>query len=413
MAASSDNLIVGLDVGSSKIAMMAAERTADGNLSYVNGAYRLAFGVRNGIVVDIADTAACIEGALSDLEERLGRRVTSVCVGVGGPHVQGQRTRGGMAPMGRDILPEDVARAVAEARAALALNEKREIIHEIPRAYVVDGQTGIHDPQGMAGYELEVEVHYATGVSTIITNLVKCIGQARLTPTMLVAAPLAAGEAVRPPDERIACVAVADIGAETTNLVVYADGIVWSAVALPMGGADITRDIASQLKLPWSAAEDLKHRYGACGAEHADEYELVELPSSSGLDGFLPRAELSAIIHKRAKVIAQTIARQLHDARHAGLDPESLILTGGSADLPGLDDVLMHACEAPVSRGVPRGIRGLPTGLSRPLFATAAGLVLWQAHYAPYGAGRASGRRFASLPGLVAGMKKLFSVVLP
>lgn len=413
MAASPDNLIVGLDIGSSKIAMVAAERTADGNLSYVNGAYRLTYGVRNGNVVDIADTAACVEGALSDLEERVGRRITSVCVGVGGPHVQGQRTRGSVAPMGRDILPEDVARAIADARAALALDEKREIIHEIPRAYMVDGQIGIHDPQGMAGYELEVEVHYATGVSTIITNLVKCIGQAHLTPTMLVAAPLAAGEAVRPLDEHMACVVVADVGAETTNLVIYADGVVWSTAALPMGGSDITRDIASQLKLPWAAAEDLKLHYGDCGAEGADEYELVELPPSSGLDGYLPRAELAAVIRKRAKILAQAIARHLHDARQAGLDPEVLILTGGGADLSGVDDVLMRACEAPVIRGVPRGIRGLPAGLARPIFATAAGLVLWYAHYAPYGASRASSRRFAPFPGLVAGMKRLFSVVLP
>lgn len=412
MAASPDPLIVGLDVGSSKIAMIAAERDADGTLNYVNGSYRLSYGVRNGIVVDIADTAACIEGALSDLEERVGRRITNVCVAVGGPHVQGQRTRGGMAPIGRDITDEDVARAIGDARAALSLPENREIIHEIPRAYIVDGQPGVHDPHGMAGYELEVEVSYATGATTTISNLAKCVGQAGLTPDMLVAAPLASAEAVRPRDERAACIAIADIGAETTCLAIYTDNAIWSSAILPMGGASITRDIASQLKLPWAAAEDLKQRYGQC-TPGANEYELVELPPSAGFDGFVPRSELTAIIRKRGEVLAQAVAQHLHDARGADLDPETLVLTGGSADLLGLDDLLMGACQVPVTRGVPRGLRGLPTGLERPIFATAAGLVLWYAHYAPYGDGVAAGRRFAPFPGLVAGMKKLFRVVLP
>ena len=413
MAASPDNLIVGLDVGSSKIAMIAAERDGEGNLCYVNGSYRLTYGVRNGIVVDIADAAACIEGALSDLEERVGRRITTVCAAVGGPHVQGQRMRGKMAPMGRDIIEEDIVRAIGDARASLSLPENREIIQEIPRAYIVDGQPGVHDPHGMASYELEVEVCYATGVSTTISNLAKCIGQARLTPDMLVAAPLAAAEAVRPVDERGGCVAVADIGAETTSIVVYADDAVWSSAVLPMGGADITREIASQLRLPWAVAEDLKLRYGQCGATRADDYELVELPPSAGNEGYVPRAELTAISRKRGEVLAQAVAQHLHEARAADLDPEVLIAAGGSADLPGLDELLMSACQVPVTRGVPRGLRGLPGGLERPIFATAAGLVLWYAHYAPGSGGFASSRRFAPLPGLVAGMKKLFRVMLP
>lgn len=413
MAASSDSLIVGLDVGSSKIAMIAAERDGEGNLCYINGSYRLTYGVRNGIVVDIGDASACIEGALSDLEERVGRRITTVCAAVGGPHVQGQRTRGKMAPMGRDITEEDVVRAIGDARASLSLPENREIIHEIPRAYIVDGQPGVHDPHGMAGYELEVEVFYVTGVSTTISNLAKCVGQARLTPDMLVAAPLAAAEAVRPLDDHGGCVAVADIGAETTSLVVYADGAIWHTAVLPLGGADITRDIASQLKLSWAAAEDLKLRYGQCGATHADEYELVELPRSAGFEGYVPRAELSAIIRKRGEVLAQSVARQLHEARAADLDPEVLIATGGGADLAGLDDVLMSACQVPVTRGVPRGIRGLPGGLERPIFATAAGLVLWYGHYAQAGYGSATGRRFAHVPGFVARVQRLFRVMLP
>lgn len=413
MAATPDTLIAGLDIGSSKVTAIAVDYDSDGNVHYVGGAFRPSAGVRNGIIVDIGEASACVEAVIYELEERCGRRITSACIAVSGPHVQGHLARGTITPMGGEIKHEDVTQAIALARQSLTVHQNGEIIHEIPRAYRVDGQPGVHDPHGMAGYELEVEVHYATGISTTISNLLKCVTGARIEPAMLVAAPLAAGEAVRVVDERAECVVVADVGAETTDVAIYADGSLWWSAVLTGGGAEITREIVSQLKLPWAAAEELKQRYGQCGMRRVEEYELVDLPPSAGFDGFLPRAELTRVITRRAEQQARALAEQLAGLREQGLIPEALILTGGGSELAGLDDVLMRALEMPVYRATPRGIEGLPPALGRPAFATVAGLTLWCARYAPLAEGTASNRRIWQRLGLRAGMRKLLRVVMP
>ena len=184
MGASPEHVIVGLDVGTTKVAAVAAEQRPDGGLTYLDGTYVDASGVRNGIVVDLQEAAASIEAAMYDLEDRCGRRLNNAVVGVGGPHVCGRNARGTgvIHPVGREITQDDVSRAIGAAREEMELNENREILHEIPRAYIVDGQSGVRDPHGMLGSQLEVEVHYATGVATTIANLLKCVRQARVRP---------------------------------------------------------------------------------------------------------------------------------------------------------------------------------------------------------------------------------------
>lgn len=414
MGGSPESFIVGLDVGTTRVAAVAAERHADGGLTYLDGTSVDAAGVRNGIIVDIQEAAESIEAALCDLEDRCGRRLTSVCVGVGGPHVSGHNARGSslILPVGREITHEDVSRAIAAAREALPIPENRDIIHEIPRAYLVDGQPGVRDPHGMLGAELEVEVHYTTGVSTTIANLLKCVRLARVTPAMLAAAPLAAGEAVRGAYEDVACLAVADIGAETTGLVVYADGAVWSSDVLPVGGASISKDIAAQLKIPVAAAEDVKRRYGQCSPHGIEEFELVDLPPSAGIDALLPRMELADIIRTRTYSLADALCPRLEEARKAGVEPDLLVLTGGGAELPGLDELLMVALEVPVRRGTPASERNMPSWLERPELTTAAGLALWYARYVP-GDDLAHAGGFSALRHLKRGVKGVFRKLLP
>lgn len=413
MAASPETLIAGLDIGSSKVAAVAVECDADGTVHYIAGAFRPSAGVRNGIVVDIGEATACVEAVIYELEERCGRRIGKVCVAVSGPHVQGQLARGTLTPMGREISDEDVAQAIALARQSLVVQQNGEIIHEIPRSYSVDGQAGVHDPHGMAGYELEVEVHYAMGMSTTISNLMKCVTGARIEPAMMVAAPLAAGEAARAAEQRAECVAVADIGAETTDLAIYVDGSIWWSTVLTSGGAEITREIKSEFKLPWTAAEDLKLRYGQCDSRQVGEYELVDMPPSSGEDGFLPRAELTRVIVGRVERQAQLLAQHVAELREQGLFPDALILTGGASELPGLDEVYAQALEVPVYRADPSGVEGLPPALRRPAFATVTGLALWYARYASAGEQAAPSRRLWQRLALRTGMRKLLRVVMP
>ena len=407
-------LIAGLDVGSRTITILVVAREADGLPRYVEALRLPSAGMRAGVVVSLGELSESIERAIFEVEERVGRRITSVCVGVGGAHLAGQNLRGvaTITPLGREIASEDVARAIASARSGLHLEENRELLHVIPRAYMVDEQVGVQDPRGMAAHELEVEVHYTTAAATTLQNLLKCVRQARLVPELAVAAPLAAGEAVREAYDSADCLAVADVGAETTNLAVYVAGSIWLTDVLPVGGDAVTRAIGTQLKLPFAAAEDLKLGYGDCDSAHADEFALVELPPSAGVEALLPRSELVRIIQECAQSLADALGRRFTEMSRAGVTPDVLALTGGGADLAGLDTLLMHALDLPVHRAVPQGIRGLPPVVESPAYATAAGLALWHARSLERESEGAQ-RRTGTLPGFMTGMRRVLRTLAP
>lgn len=414
MGATLEDTFIGLDVGSSKIAAVMAERAQDGHVRFVDAILSESHGVRNGIVVDIPEAATCIESAIAALEERSGRRVGHVCLSIGGPQIEGVNGRGRVAilPAGREIIYSDVQSALAAAADSVTLPENRTILHEIPRAYTIDGQAGVRDPQGMHGYELAVEVHYATGLSTAVANLVKCVREARLETDAFVAAPLAAGEVARAAYETTEPFAVADVGAETIDFALYTGGTIWMSQTAPVGGVDISREIATQFKLGLRAAEEIKRRYGAADLATVDEFELVDLPPSAGMDAYVPRAELARVIQERAYALADTLCQPLEDARAAGIEPERLILTGGGSSLPGLAALMTTALEVPVECGVPARMAGLPVWLERPEYTVAAGAVLWYVRCVPYPQANTS-RRLHGVPSFVQGARKLFKAVLP
>lgn len=416
MRAGTEHLIVGLDVGTSKIAVVVATHDDEGNLAYVDGTRTESAGIRNGVIVNMQDATEAIERAIYEVEERSGRRITGACISIGGRHLSSQNTRGGttITPVGREIGHEDIDRAIAAARDNVHPGDNGEILHEIPRAYMVDGQTGVQDPFGMAGFQLDVETHYSIATSTILQNLLKCVRQAHVTPEMVVAAPLAAGEAIRDSYSDAQCLAVVDIGSETTGLTLYVNDAIWHSEVLPIGGTTLTRELGAQLKVPVSAAEELKLRHGHCDPRAVGEYELVDMPQSVAIDAVLPRAEIVRILNESATALGDELGRSIQRARHVGVDPEVVVLTGGGANLAGIDTVLMGLLETPVHRGMPGDIRGLPPVMENPAFATAIGLVHWYARYASPESGKGMSRRLHTLPGnLVTGMKRIFRVVLP
>lgn len=229
MATLSPQLFAGLDVGAATMTAVAVAREPDGRIAYVQSARVESSGVRDGVVVDLATATEAVAYVLYELEDRLNRRLPPLCVGVGGRHVQSLNLRGEteIAPVGREIAPDDIARAIGAARAGLRPGEHRELLHEIPRAYLVDGQVGVRDPRGMAAHDLEVEVHYVSAAATSLRNLLKCVRAARGVPEMVVAAPLAAAEALREAIPGAQCLAIADLGAETINFTILVAGTVW------------------------------------------------------------------------------------------------------------------------------------------------------------------------------------------
>lgn len=418
MSHAPEHYIAGLDVGSSTIALLLAERDEEGGgLRYVAGARVASVGVQNGVIVNVGEATAAIERAASEVEDRIGGHLPPACVGVGGRHLGGQNLRGHLeiTPLGREIVPDDVARAIVAAREGLHVGENREVLHEIPRAYMVDGQAGVHDPHGLAGYALDVEVHYATAAATALHNLLKCVRQAGIDPDLAVAAPLAIGEAVHAGQRAARNLAVVDIGADTANLAIYVNGTVWMTDVLLTAGAAITHAISAQLKIPTAVAEELKLRHGQCYPRAVGEFDLVEMPESAGVEAVIPHAELVRIIQERAYGLADELAERLEDARHAGVEPEELLLTGGGAALPGLEELLRTALELPVYHAATAGIADLPDAPGERDgsgwgWATAAGLAIWYARYA--GPGRRAGGRKRQRA-LAGSWKRLLGVVMP
>ncbi len=412
MAGNEESMIVGLDIGSTKIAALVVGMDPDGGLRYIEAAHPDPEGsIRAGAVTSIPEATNAITHAIYEVEEKIGRRITSACVAVGGRHLASQNVRGSVAitPRGRDIADEDVHRALLAAKGELDLGDNRSVLHEIPRAYMVDGQIGVQDPHGMAGYELEVEVHCVTGATTTLQNVIKCVRQANVQPALVVASPLAAGESVRDAYGDAHALAVLDIGLETSKLVVYVSGAVWLSEVLPMGGLFFTQGVSQWLRLSPTPAEELKLHYGHVDPASVPEGELVDLPPSAGIDAVTPQAEIIGALRERAERFADELHRRLQAMRRSGVDPDALILVGGGANLPGLDGYLMRALDVPAYVGAPSGIRGLPTLLESPDYATVIGLVKYYAHFG-LGHDIPSGARRGRVLG---GLRGIMRVVMP
>src|SRR5262249_55376406 len=265
-------------------------------------------------------------------------------VSMGGRHLASQNVRGAAAitPRGREITNDDVTRAITAARAGLPRGENREVLHEIPRAYLVDGQIGVRDPHGMAGYELEVEVHYTTGAATMVHNVLKCVRQANVRPDLVVATPLAAGEAVRDAYGDATRLGGLDIGEETTRVAVYINDAIWLSEVLRMGGLHFTQAIGARLRLPMPTAEELKIRHGHCDSQRVGETELVDMPEVAGVEALLPRSEVVAALAEQSEAFAEVVSQRLEAIRRSEVVPEALLLVGGGALLPGVEVRLMH-----------------------------------------------------------------------
>ncbi len=323
--------------------------------------------------------------------------------------MRGQNLRGmtGIVSPGGSVTRTDLAHAIGAARATLRLDDNEELVHLLPRNYLLDGQDGIRNPLGMSGLELAVEAHAVTGATATIDNLVRATRKAQIVPDDLVATPLAAVEAVVGRFGEAPSIAVAEIGAETIGLALLNDGAICHSQVLPVGGASITREIALALRLPLHAADVLKCQYGQCDPRRLPDDDLVDLRPLTQIDELLSRRLLAEIIHGRAVELAEALRPPITAALRAGLRPVALVVTGGGAELAGFDQLLMEVLGLPIYQGVPAGIRGLPPTLERPSFAVAAGLVLWGARQ-NRGAGETTATRQPArrVSGLLSGARR-------
>ncbi len=374
-----ERVIVGIDVGTTKICVLVGELDRDGKMNIVGVGTCPSQGLRRGVVVNIEETVTSIAAALDRAERLSGKKITTAYVGIAGNHISSENSKGFVAisPSHRDIMQNDISRAIEVAR-AIAIPANREVIHVIPRGYVVDGQEGIKNPIGMSGFRLEVEAHIITGAVSSIHNLIKCVHKAGVEIEDLVLEPLASSEAVLEDGETDLGVALADIGGGTTDIAVFSDGAIWQSVVLPIGGNLITSDIAIGLRLPFGVAEELKVTYGHCDPATIADDDMIDLAQfMPGTNDLVPRKLLAEIIQARVEELFEMVHEEIKKSGYDGLLPAGLVLTGGTAELPGILELAGQTLDLPARIASPLGLYGLADSISRPAYATAVGLLMW------------------------------------
>lgn len=378
---SRDNIVVALDIGTTKICTLLAEVDSNRQVSVVGVGTTPSAGMRKGVVVDIDEAAHAISRSIEKCERLSGYNIQSAYVGVTGSHITGTNRRGVVAvsPNAQEITIQDVERSKEAARVQSIAND-REIIHVVPRGYTLDGQEGVRDPVGMAGRRLEAEMHIVTGGSTAIRNLVKCVNRAGLQIDDLILQPLASGEAVLGRGERDIGVAVADIGGGTTDVAVFADGAVCYTSAIGVAGNHVTNDLSLGLRAPFSVAEQVKIQHGSACSSAIDPNEVLEIPTYDQDEGELVTRRLVVdIIESRMQEILSLVRAEIRRAGFDGRLPAGVVLVGGSAELPDIRTLGRDVLELPVRVGVPVRAIGLTDTIMRPAYATTIGLLLWAA----------------------------------
>jgi cell division protein FtsA len=395
-----DELIVGLDIGTTKICVVVAERTETG-VDIVGIGTHPSRGLRKGVVVDIDATVDSIKHAVEEAELMADCEITSVYAGIAGGHIRGFNSHGMVAVKECEVSDGDVRRVIDAAK-AVAIPMDREVIHVIPQEFIVDEQDGIREPVGMSGVRLEARIHIVTAAVTSAQNIVKCANKAGLNVIDIVLEPLASAEVTLGPDERDLGVCLADIGGGTTDIAVFADGSIKHTSVLALGGYHISNDIAVGLRTPFEEAERIKKKFGVASARQLASDDVISVPSVGGRrPRQVSRKILCEIIEPRVDEIL-TLARQV--LVKAGLEdqiPAGVVLTGGCAALEGLTELAEEIFEAPVRMGTPSHIGGLQDVVRGPMYATGVGLVLYGASQTRSRAGTRFRIRDASIFGRV------------
>jgi cell division protein FtsA len=373
-----ENIVVGLDIGTTKICAVVGEVTPEG-VDIIGIGTAPSRGLRKGVVINIEATVAGIKKAVEEAELMAGCEIHSVYAGIAGGHIRGFNSHGIVAVKDREVTEADVERVIDAAK-AVAIPVDREVIHILPQEFVIDDQDGIKEPLGMSGVRLEAKVHIVTGNVTSAQNIVKCAQRCALNVSDIVLEQLASSLAVLAEDEKELGVALVDIGGGTTDIAIFHGGAIQHTSVVAIGGQHMTNDIAVGLRTPQEEAEAIKKRWGVASSKMIKPSDVIEVPSIGGRKSReLNRQILGDILEPRVVEIFELVQREIEKMKLTELLASGVVLTGGSTLLPGMVEVAEEVIGLPVRMGVPRHVGGLVDVVKSPIYSTAVGLLMYGA----------------------------------
>ena len=397
-----DKLIVGLDIGTSKVLAIVGELTPTGEVEIIGVGHHPSRGMKKGVVVNIESTVQSIQRAVEEAELMAGCQIHSVYAGIAGSHISSFNSHGIVAIKDKEVGPGDVERVIEAAR-ALAIPADQKVLHILPQEFIIDKQEGIREPIGMSGVRLEAKVHIVTGAVSAAQNIIKCVRRCGLEVDDIILEQLASSISTLTEDEKELGVCLVDIGGGTTDISVFTEGAIRHTAVIPIAGDQVTNDIAVALRTPTQYAEDIKKKYGCALTQLAHRDETIEVPSVGDRPPRkLSRQTLAEVIEPRIEELYSLVQAELRRSGFEDVIGSGLVLTGGSAKMEGVVDLAEEVFHMPVRLGVPQYVGGLKGVVQNPIFATGVGLVL-------YGARCREGKQYVQNPGASVGVKGAWS----
>lgn len=386
-----ENLVVGLDIGTSKVLAIVGDVTPTGEVEIIGVGHHPSRGMKKGVVVNIESTVQSIQRAIEEAELMAGCQIQSVFAGIAGSHIRSINSHGTVAIKDKEVGPGDVDRVIESAR-ALAIPADQKVLHVLPQEFIIDGQEGIREPIGMSGVRLEAKVHIVTGAVSAAQNIVKCVRRCGLEVDDIILEQLASSMAVLTEDEKELGVCMVDIGGGTTDISVFTEGAIRHTAVIPIAGDQVTNDIAVALRTPTANAEEIKKKYGCALTQLATSEESIEVPSVGDRPPRkLARQTLAEVIEPRIEELYGLILAELRRSGFEDVIGSGIVLTGGSSKMEGMIDLAEEVFHMPVRLGIPQGVGGLSGVVHNPIYATGVGLVL-------YGAKARGGSRYGLMP---------------
>jgi len=397
-----DNLVVGLDIGTSKVLAIVGEVTPAGEVEIIGVGHHPSRGMKKGVVVNIESTVQSIQRAVEEAELMAGCQIQSVYAGIAGSHIRSINSHGTVAIKDKEVGPGDVDRVIESAR-ALAIPADQKVLHVLPQEFIIDGQEGIREPIGMSGVRLEAKVHIVTGAVSAAQNIVKCVRRCGLEVDDIILEQLASSMSVLTDDEKELGVCMVDIGGGTTDISVFTEGAIRHTAVIPIAGDQVTNDIAVALRTPTQHAEEIKKKYGCALTQLATSEESIEVPSVGDRPPRrLARQTLAEVVEPRIEELYGLILAELRRSGYEEVVGSGIVLTGGSSKMEGMIDLAEEVFHMPVRLGIPQGVGGLSGVVHNPIYATGVGLV-------QYGARARGGSRYGLAPQSgPAGVKNVF-----